>query len=59
MSSPEEHRQLANEARNQANACRSGWERQGLLIIADQHERLAAYKDLTASPPVTAVNLSQ
>jgi hypothetical protein len=54
MPSPEEHRQLANDARDQAHACRSGWERQGLLIIADQYERLAAYKDLTASSPATA-----
>ena len=47
---PEEYGQRATEARNQANACRNEWERQGLLIIADQYERLAAYKNLTASP---------
>ena len=36
-------------------ACRNEWERQGLLIIAEQCERLAAYKDLTAGPfPITA-----
>ena len=52
---PEEYGQRATEARNQANACRNEWERQGLLIIADQYERLAAYKNLTARPsPVTA-----
>ena len=47
---PEEYGQRAKEARNQANACRNEWERQGLLIIADQYERLAAYKNLTALP---------
>jgi len=47
---PEEYGQRATEARNQANACRNEWERQGLLIIADQYERLAAYKNLTARP---------
>ncbi len=47
MPSPEEYRRRAKEARNQAKACGRDWERQGLLIIADQCERLAAYKDLT------------
>ena len=47
---PEEYGQCAKEARNQANACRNEWERQGLLIIADQYERLAAYKNLIARP---------
>ena len=47
MPSPEQYRQGAKEARKQANECRNEWERQGLLIIADQYERLAAYKDLT------------
>jgi hypothetical protein len=46
MPSPEEYRQRAKQARNQAKACRYDWERQGSLIIADQCERLAAYKDL-------------
>ena len=50
MPSPEEYRQSAKEARKQANACRNQWERQGLLIVADQYERLAAYKNLTARP---------
>ena len=45
--SPEEYRKRAKESRKQANACRNEWERQGLLIIAEQCERLAAYKDLT------------
>jgi hypothetical protein len=47
MRSPEEYRKGAKEARKQANACRNEYERQGLLIIADQCERIAAYKDLT------------
>ena len=52
---PEEYGQRAKEAQNRANACRNQWERQGLLNIADQYERLAAYKNLTARPsPVTA-----
>ena len=50
MPSPEEYRQHAKKARNQANACRYEWERHGLLIVADQYERLAAYKNLTAGP---------
>jgi len=50
MPSPEEYRQRAKEARDQANEFHNEWERQGLLIIADQYERLAAYKDLTARP---------
>ena len=55
MPSPEEYRKRAKEARKQANACRNEWERQGLLIIAEQFERLAAYKGLTASSfPLTA-----
>jgi hypothetical protein len=55
MLSPEKYRKRAKEARNQANACRNEWERQGLLIIAEQCERLAACKDLTAGPfPITA-----
>jgi hypothetical protein len=55
MPSPEEYRKRAKEARKQANACRNEWERQGLLIIAEQFERLAAYKGLTArSFPLTA-----
>ena len=47
MPSAEEYRKRAKEARKQANACRNEWERQGLLTIAEQCERLAAYKDLT------------
>ena len=53
--SPEEYRKRAKESRKQANACRNEWERQGLLIIAEQCELLAAYKDLTGrSVPATA-----
>jgi len=47
MPSAEDYRKRAKEARKQANACRNEWERQGLLTIAGQCERLAAYKDLT------------
>ncbi len=50
MRSPEEYRKRAKEARKQANACRDEHERQGLLIIADQCERIASYKDLTGPP---------
>ena len=48
---PEEYGQRAKEARNHANACHNEWERQGLLIIADQYDRLAAYKNLIAPLP--------
>jgi hypothetical protein len=48
MPGPEEYRRRAKEVRTQAKACSHDWERQGLLIIADQCERLAAYKDLIA-----------
>jgi hypothetical protein len=55
MPSAEEYRKRAKEARTQANACRNEWERQGLLTIAEQCERLAAYKDLAGpSTPATA-----
>ncbi len=50
MQSPEEYRKRAKEARKQASACRNEYERQGLLIIADQCERIAEYKDLTDRP---------
>ena len=49
MPSPEEYLRRAAEARKQADACRNEWERQGLLMIAQQCERLAAYKG--AEPP--------
>jgi hypothetical protein len=51
MLRPEEYRSRAQEARKQASACRNEWERQGLLMIAQQCERLAAYKELI-SPAV-------
>jgi hypothetical protein len=55
MPSAEEYRKRAKEARKQANACRNEWERRGLLTIAEQCKRLAAYKGLTGpSTPVTA-----
>ena len=60
MSSVEEYRKRAQEARQQANTCDGGLERQGLLIIADQCERIASYKDLTSlvtSPSTKATRL--
>ena len=54
MPSAEEYRKRAKEARKQANACRNEWERRGLLTIAEQCERVAAYKDLTG-PSVPAI----
>jgi hypothetical protein len=50
MASPDEYRERAKEARKQADECRNEWERQGLLVIAEQCERLAAYKELTGHP---------
>jgi hypothetical protein len=47
MPSSEEYRKRAKDARQEANVCRNEWERQRLLTIADQCERIAAYKDLT------------
>jgi hypothetical protein len=47
MPTSEEYRNRAKEARKQASQCRNEWERHGLLMIAEQCERLAAYKDLT------------
>jgi hypothetical protein len=58
MPSSEEYRKRAKEARKQANECRNEWERHGLLTIAQQCERLAAYKDLT-SHSVLAVSGTQ
>jgi hypothetical protein len=55
MPSAEEYGKRAKEARKQADTCRNEWERRGLLTIAEQCERLAAYKDLTGpSTPATA-----
>ena len=50
MASPDEYRERAREARKQASECRNEWERLGLLMIAEQCERLAAYKELTGLP---------
>jgi hypothetical protein len=50
MPSPDEYRKRAQDARKQANECCNEWERQGLLLIAEQCERLAAYKELTGRP---------
>ena len=59
MPSSEEYRKRAREARKQANECRNEWERQGLLIIAQQCEHLAAYKDLTARRSVPSAAAAQ
>ena len=58
MPSSEEYRKRAKEARKQANECRNEWERHGLLMIAQQCERLAAYKDLI-SHSVPAISATQ
>ena len=58
MTSAEEYRKRAKEARKQANECRNEWERHGLLTIAQQCERLGAYKDLT-SHSVPAISATQ
>jgi hypothetical protein len=58
MPSPEEYRRRAAEARKQANVCRNQWERQGLLMIAQQCERLAAYKELSR-PSASAATAAQ
>ena len=60
MASPEEYRKRAKEARQQADTSCIELERQGLLIIADQYERIASYKDLTSlvtSPSTKATRL--
>ena len=49
MPNAEEYRNRAKDARNQANECRNGWERHGLLTIAEHCERLAVYKELTSA----------
>lgn len=54
MPSPEEYRKRAKEARKQADECGNEWERHGLLTIAEQCERLTAYKDLTGRPIMPA-----
>ncbi len=51
MRSPEEYRKRAKEAHKQANSCRNEYERQGLLNIADQCERLASYKNFITARP--------
>jgi hypothetical protein len=53
MPNAEEYRNRAKEARNQANECRNGWERHGLLTIAEHCERLAVYKELTSASVAT------
>ena len=51
MPSCEEYRERARRARREAKVCRDEWERQGLLAIADQLDRIASYKELTSVRP--------
>jgi hypothetical protein len=51
MASCEEYRHRAERARREAKMCRDEWERQILLAIADQLERIVAYKELTSVRP--------
>ena len=43
-------------AREEAKACRNEWERQRLILIADQLEQLADIKELTSVRPDHAEN---
>jgi molecular chaperone GrpE (heat shock protein) len=51
MARPEEYRERAKRARQDAKACRDEWERERLITIADQLERIAEYKELTSVRP--------
>ena len=48
MARPEEYRERAKRARQEAKVCRDEWERHRLMMIADQLERIADYKQLTS-----------
>jgi len=56
MAHPEEYRERAKRARHEANVCRDEWERQRLITIADQLERIADIKELTSIRPDTPNN---
>lgn len=58
MPSCDEYRHRAERARREAKMCLDEWERQRLLIIADQLERIAAYKELTSVRPDHPAGLS-
>ncbi len=51
MAKPQEYRERAKRARQEAKLCRDEWERQRLITIADQLERIADYKELTGVRP--------
>jgi hypothetical protein len=56
MARPEEYRERAKRAREEAKACRNEWERQRLILIADQLEQIADIKELTSVRPDHADN---
>jgi hypothetical protein len=51
MAKPEEYRERAKRARQEAKVCRDEWERQRLIMIADQLEQIADIKELTSIRP--------
>jgi len=51
MAKPEEYRERAKRARQEAKVCRDEWERRRLITIADQLERIADIKELTSARP--------
>jgi len=51
MTSPEEYRQRAKRAREEATVCRDEWERQRLIMVASQLEQIADIKELTGRRP--------
>ena len=56
MAKPEEYRERAKRARQEAKVCRDEWERQRLIAIAEQLERIADIKELTSIRPDTTNN---
>jgi hypothetical protein len=59
MSTSEDYRNRAKEARKQANECRNEWERQGLLTIAEQCERLGIQRPHTPFSPSSSPGFPQ
>jgi hypothetical protein len=56
MARPKEYRERAKRAREEAKVCRNEWERQRLIMIADQLEQIADIKELTSVRPEDANN---
>jgi hypothetical protein len=54
MPTCEEYLERAKRARQEAKVCRNEWERQRLIMIADQLEQIACYKGLTSERPDNA-----